>query len=351
MPAEPTMSVDDFVAKWQRVSAGETQAAQSHFNDLCAVLGVENPIEGDPEGVAYAFEKGVKRPDGSTGQADVRKEGYFGWEYKGKNKNLAAAYEQLLGYREGLGNPPLLVVCDMNRFEVHTNFTNTEPRVIRFALKDLRDNPTHFVKLLRDVFLDPQALHPNNDPRYITEVAAAKFGEVAQALRELDHDPNGGPFPQPPDLLLLRREHPAVPDDDRNTHEPGTSHPSRNDCRAPIAARSKRRRTSLRQLFSAMAKPEIGDQFRLHTRRRWFNGGLFDESAPTETLPLTGGPRQHAAGDSGAGRGRGLTRRFSARCLSAVLTRSRRSQTGCALHRPGQHHARGRAGDSAPAAS
>ena len=179
MPAEPTMTVKDFVAKWQRVSAGETQASQSHFNDLCAVLGVENPIEGDPEGVAYAFEKGVKRPDGSTGQADVRKERYFGWEYKGKKKNLAAAYEQLLGYREGLGNPPLLVVCDMNRFEVHTNFTNTEPRVIRFALKDLRDNPTHFVKLLRDVFLDPQALHPNNDPRYITEVAAAKFGEVA----------------------------------------------------------------------------------------------------------------------------------------------------------------------------
>ena len=280
MPAEPTMSVEDFVAKWQRVSAGETQASQSHFNDLCAVLGVENPIEGDPEGVAYAFEKGVKRPDGSTGQADVRKERYFGWEYKGKKKNLAAAYEQLLGYREGLGNPPLLVVCDMNRFEVHTNFTNTEPRVIRFALKDLRDNPTHFVKLLRDVFLDPQALHPNNDPRYITEVAAAKFGEVAEALRELDHDPNElARFLNRLIFCFFAESIGLFLDDDRNTHEPVTltlKFLRRNPARS---------RAQLGAIFEAMSKPEITDFGPYPTP--WFNGGLFDESASTETFTLT----------------------------------------------------------------
>ena len=27
------------------------------------------------------------------------------------------------------GNPPLLVVCDMDRLEVHTNFTSTQKRV------------------------------------------------------------------------------------------------------------------------------------------------------------------------------------------------------------------------------
>ena len=51
--------------------------------------------------------------------------GRFGWEYKRKRKNLKDAYDQLLLYREDLENPPLLVVCDLDRFEIHTNFTGT----------------------------------------------------------------------------------------------------------------------------------------------------------------------------------------------------------------------------------
>ena len=48
-----------------------------------------------------------------------------GWEYRGKHKDLKAAYQQLLQYREALENPTLLVVCDIERIIVHTNFTNT----------------------------------------------------------------------------------------------------------------------------------------------------------------------------------------------------------------------------------
>ena len=36
---------------------------------------------------------------------------HFGWEYKGRHKDLKAAYNQLLQYREDLENPPLLIVC------------------------------------------------------------------------------------------------------------------------------------------------------------------------------------------------------------------------------------------------
>ncbi len=281
MPSEPTLTVDEFVAKWRNVSAGETQAAQSHFIDLCAVLGVENPIEADPEGVSYAFEKGVKRPDGSMGQADVRKQGCFGWEYKGKNKDLTAAYEQLLGYREGLGNPPLLVVCDMNRFEVHTNFTNTDPRVIRFDLTDLSKNPTHFLNILRDVFRDPDGLHPNNDPRYITETAAAKFGEVAEALRDLDHDPaivarflNRIIFCMFAESISLFR------------NRRGSKQEPIHDIFDNLAYSAEDADVVFSQLFQAMAtesKRTFGAYY-----IRWFNGGLFDEStAALETLPLT----------------------------------------------------------------
>ena len=281
MPSEATMTVDEFVAKWRSVSAGETQAAQSHFIDLCAVLGVENPIEADPEGITYAFEKGVKRPDGSMGQADVRKQNCFGWEYKGKNKDLAAAYEQLRGYQEGLGNPPILVVCDMNRFEIHTTFDYTEPRVIRFDLTDLSKSPTHYLNILRDVFQNPDGLHPNNDPRYITETAAEKFGEVARALRDLDHDPavvarflNRIIFCMFAESIGLFRN-----------RRGGKQEPI-HDIFDNLAYSADDADFVFGQLFEAMAsesKRTFGAYY-----IRWFNGGLFDEStAAYETLPLT----------------------------------------------------------------
>lgn len=279
--AQLAMSVDAFVEKWRRVSAGETQAAQSHFNDLCDVIGVPKPLDADPQGVDYAFEKGVKRPDGSTGQADVRKAGCFGWEYKGKRKNLSAAYEQLLGYREGLGNPPLLVVCDMNRFEIHTNFTNTEPRVIEFTLKHLEENPTHYIRLLREVFLDPEALHPDRDPRYITETAAAKFGEVAEALRDLDHDPNAvARFLNRLVFCFFAESMGLFRNDDNLTHRPVTI------TLDFLRGRVERSKAQLSAVFNAMSRQEITDFGPFPTP--WFNGGLFDSSAAEETFPLTG---------------------------------------------------------------
>jgi len=44
-----------------------------------------------------------------------------------------------LQYRESLENPPLLVVCDLNRFEIHTNFTGTIKTVRSFDLDGLAD--------------------------------------------------------------------------------------------------------------------------------------------------------------------------------------------------------------------
>ena len=60
--------------------------------------------------------------------------GFFAWEYKGKHKDLVAAFKQLLQYREDLENPPLRIVCDLNRFEVHTNFTNTTKASLRIRV-------------------------------------------------------------------------------------------------------------------------------------------------------------------------------------------------------------------------
>ena len=168
----------------------------------------------------------------------------------------------------------------MNRFEVHTNFTNTESRVIRFTLKDIGENPTHYIKLLRDVFLDPDALHPSRDPRYITETAAAKFGEVARALRELDHDPDEvARFLNRLIFCFFAESIGLFLDDDRNAHEPVTL--TLNFLRRNPA----RSRAQLGAIFDAMSKREITDFGPYPTP--WFNGGLFDESASTETFALT----------------------------------------------------------------
>jgi hypothetical protein len=42
----------------------------------------------------YTFEKGGTTIEGKQGFADVWKRGCFGWEYKGKHKDLNVAYQQ-----------------------------------------------------------------------------------------------------------------------------------------------------------------------------------------------------------------------------------------------------------------
>jgi type II restriction/modification system DNA methylase subunit YeeA len=175
------MTPQQFIAKWQNVSLSERSACQQHFLDLCALLEQPTPADADPQGTWYTFEYGVQKTHGGQGWADVWKKGHFGWEYKGKHKDLDAAYNQLLRYREALENPPLLVVCDLDRFEVHTNFTGTVKRVYRFDLAGLAD--PHNLHVLRRLFTDPQALKPGETPEGVTERVAELFGQIADALR------------------------------------------------------------------------------------------------------------------------------------------------------------------------
>ena len=118
------MDVLAFQRKWIDASRQKERSAYvTHFNDLCEVLGVPKPLDADPTGEAYGFEKGSKIAGGGDGWADVWYKGHFAWEYKGKGKDLDAAYVQLLRYKDDLGNPPLLVVSDLNVIRIHTNFT------------------------------------------------------------------------------------------------------------------------------------------------------------------------------------------------------------------------------------
>ena len=62
------------------------------------------PIEADPRGDFFTFEKGATTSTGGQGWADVWYRGHFAWEYKGPHANLKVAYHssfrQVAGVRD-----------------------------------------------------------------------------------------------------------------------------------------------------------------------------------------------------------------------------------------------------------
>jgi type II restriction/modification system DNA methylase subunit YeeA len=190
------MTAAEFKKKWSRYQGKETSAYQEHFSDLCRLLGQATPAQADPSGTdLFCFQKRVVKdaelfdlhetPDASQpnerGFADVWKKGCFAWEYKGKKKNLEAAYKQLLRYRESLLNPPLLVVCDFDRYIIKTNFNGTVQEVYEFTNDqiDRRDN----LRTLRALFEKPDFLKPQRTTAQVTEKVAAQIAAVAQSLQ------------------------------------------------------------------------------------------------------------------------------------------------------------------------
>ncbi|MEX5596974.1 class I SAM-dependent DNA methyltransferase [Pseudophaeobacter sp. C1-32P7] len=181
------MQAADFIRKWEASELKERSASQSHFNDLCALLGIEDPISADPKGEWFTFERGASKTSGGEGWADVWRKGCFAWEYKGKKKNLDKAFDQLLQYSIALENPPLLIVSDMARIRIQTNWTNTVQQVHEITTPDLLDASKR--DLLRACFTDPESLRPAKTRQALTEEAAQKFASLAQRLRNSDHDP------------------------------------------------------------------------------------------------------------------------------------------------------------------
>ena len=181
------MTPYEFITKWRASALKERSASQEHFIDLCRLLGEPTPAEADPTGETYCFERGARKDTGGDGWADVWKRYHFAWEYKGKRADLDAAFRQLRLYALALENPPLLIVSDMLRFRIRTNWTNSVSKTYEFGLDDLADAATR--DRLKWAFSDPERLRPGETRQSLTERAAASFAKLAQALRERGHDP------------------------------------------------------------------------------------------------------------------------------------------------------------------
>jgi type II restriction/modification system DNA methylase subunit YeeA len=263
------MTPDEFITTWTKSELKESAGAATHFNDLCALLGLDPPHKADPKGEWFTFEKGATKTNGGEGWADVWRRDCFAWEYKGKKKDLDRAFAQLQQYAVALDNPPLLIVSDMERIRIHTNWTNTVSERHDLALQDLRDAAKR--DLLRNCFTNPEALKPVQTRQALTEQVATNFAAIADRLRKRGHHPHDvAHFVNRLVFCMFAEDVGLLP----NKLFEGLIKNSRG------AAGEKTFPARAAMLFETMRKGGLYGNDEIDV----FNGGLFENDA---TLPLT----------------------------------------------------------------
>ena len=229
--------------------------------DLCSLLQLDKPRSSND----YCYEKGAVKDSGTAGWADVWKRDHFGWENKKPGRDLTKALAQLREYAGNLGNPPLLIVCDRDRIEIHTAFRGypDEPRTL--LLQDIGDLKNQ--QLLRWVFTDPDKLKPLKSNAAITSEAAGQFALIAKAMRERGIEPQQVAHFLTQCIFCMFAE------------DEGLLHRSLTDDSEIFTALLKAARTDpkraesrIKSLFAAMQKK--GGQYG-NDDIAWFNGGLF----------------------------------------------------------------------------
>ena len=258
----PRLTPNEFIAKWHASELKESSAAQEHFIDLCRLLGEPTPAEADPTGDRYCFERGALKDSGTKGWADVWKRHCFAWEYKGKHANLDAAFDQLRQYALALENPPLLIVSDMRRFRIRTNWTNSVSKTYEFGLDDLVDGAVR--DKLKWAMSDPERLRPGETRQTVTERAAKTFAQLAQSLRDQGHNSQEvAHFVNRLVFCMFAEDVGLLPD---SMFTRMLEH---------AQGRPEEFGTLARDLFRAMA---VGGRVGFETVE-WFNGGLFEDDA------------------------------------------------------------------------
>ncbi|MHB1145515.1 MAG: class I SAM-dependent DNA methyltransferase [Thiobacillus sp.] len=250
------MTPQAFIAKWRGNPLSEKAGAQPFFLDLCDLLGVAKP--NDPDN--YCFERGATRTGAGHGWADVWKRGCFAWESKAPGKDLGVALKQLMTYALALDNPPLLVVSDRSRIEIHTHFTGTPSEVHSIPLEEI-GQPLNLQKL-RWLFEAPDRFKPKITTYAVTEEAARKMGELAERLNAR------GNTPQQTAHFLIQCVFCMFSEDAKLL--PDKLFETVLDKSNPDGAKAQSR---LAQLFEAMRD---GGDFAMNDIP-WFNGGLFKQ--------------------------------------------------------------------------
>lgn len=256
------MTPSEFIATWKNNSLSEKGGAQPHFEDLCRLLDVAPPREYGE----YCYEQDLEKMLGGKGFADVWKRGCFAWENKGPDKDLGPALMQLKNYAGALDNPPVLVVCNRERIEIHPCFTGY-PSTPRIILLEEIGQPEN-LQVLSWLF-SPESIHklrPLKSNAAITAEAAGEFAKVAKAMRQRGLDS------QQVAHFLIQCIFCMYAEDESLLHEGSSDDPSIFTAILKSARDDvERARKRIANLFTAM---QNGGAYG-NDDIAWFNGGLF----------------------------------------------------------------------------
>ncbi|MBP6824741.1 MAG: class I SAM-dependent DNA methyltransferase, partial [Acidobacteria bacterium] len=241
---EPTLSITDFITRWQQSSASERANCQSFLNELCDVLGVPKPqpAQNNPEQDAYVYERSVtfhhtehQQVITTNGWIDLYKRGCFVLEakqgsekpggdeqplFEGAPKSqskrqkkgtavrgtkawddaMLRARGQAERYAKALptgeGWPPFLITVDIGHsFELYSDFSRAgktylpfpDARSSRIAFSDLAKPEIR--ERLRAVWTDPLSLDPSRRSARVTREVASRLAALAKSLEESGHKP------------------------------------------------------------------------------------------------------------------------------------------------------------------
>jgi hypothetical protein len=160
------------------------------------LLGHKTPVEMDAKAHSSRLRSTSKATGG--GSADVVQRS-FRVGIQGQHKDLDAAYAQLLAYRGGLDNPPLLVVCDFLEYRIYPQWPNISGQPIVFHNEDLlnREAQNYIRWLLEspDKFLELRQSEKQAREQ-LTVRLADKFAHLADLMRH-HTDQTGRPLWEP----------------------------------------------------------------------------------------------------------------------------------------------------------
>ena len=160
----------------------------------------------------------------------------------------------------------MLVVSDMVRFRLRTNWTNSVSVTHEFTLDDLADAAIR--DKLKWAMSDPERLRPGESRQALTERAAATFARLAQSLRERGHAPQAVAHFVNRLVFCMFAEDVGLLPADMFTRMLQQARRQPDEFAAMA-----------RTLFGAMATGGLVG----FESVAWFNGGLFDDDA---ALPL-----------------------------------------------------------------
>jgi hypothetical protein len=209
------VTVDEFIAKWENCSGSERANYAVFLTELSNILGVEAPGPSDDYRIDAPVPGGAEA--GGTGFVDLYKRGFFILEAKqskvcelptlpGLEETSTAqsgakyddlmrrAFRQARRYAQSLAQPPwppFIIVLDVGRaFEIYFDFGGNgrdyrffpDRLSYRVPLNALRDPAIQ--ERLRAIWTDPKSIDPRIQSADVTREVAKRLASVSQYIEE-----------------------------------------------------------------------------------------------------------------------------------------------------------------------